>query len=42
MNGDEEQRTAFLARFSSTQIAVAGMIAAVALVIALIALSSIT
>jgi len=40
MNGDEEQRSSFLARFTSTQIAVAGMIGAVILVILLIGAAS--
>jgi hypothetical protein len=42
MNGDEEQRSTFFARFSSTQIAVAAMIGAVVLVVLLIAAASIT
>jgi len=42
MNGDDEQRSAFLARFSSTEIAVAGMISAVILVVLVIVAASIT
>jgi hypothetical protein len=42
MNGDEEQRSVFLARFSSTEIAVAGMIGAVILVVLLIVAGTIT
>jgi hypothetical protein len=42
MNGDEEQRSVFLARFSSMEIAVAGMIGAVILVVLLIVAASIT
>jgi hypothetical protein len=42
MNGDEKQRPTFLARFTSTQIAVAGMIGAVILVVLVVAASSVT
>jgi hypothetical protein len=42
MNGDEEQRSVFLARFSSTEIALAGMIGGVILVVLLIVAASIT
>jgi hypothetical protein len=42
MNGDDEQRSAFLSRFSSTQIAIAGMIGAVILVVLLIVSASVT
>jgi hypothetical protein len=42
MNGEQEERSRFLARFSSTQIAIAGMVAALILVVLLIAAASIT
>jgi hypothetical protein len=42
MNGDDEQRSAFLARFSPTEIAVAAMIGAVILVVLVIVAASIT
>ena len=42
MNGDDEQNPTFLARFTSTQIAVAGMIGAVILVVIVVAASSVT
>jgi hypothetical protein len=42
MNGEQEPRPRFLARFSPTEIAVAGMIGAVILVVLLIVIASIT
>jgi hypothetical protein len=42
MNGEQEPRPRFLTRFSPTQIAVAGMVGAVILVVLLIATASIT
>jgi len=42
MNGDQEERSTFLARFSSTQIAVAAMAGALILVVLLIAAAVIT
>jgi hypothetical protein len=42
MNGENEQRSGFFARFSAMQIAVAGMVGAVVLVILLIATASVT
>lgn len=42
MNGDQEERSTFLARFSSTQIAIAGMVGAVILVVLLLTAASIT
>jgi len=42
MNGEQEPRPSFLARFSPTQIAVAGMVGAIILVVLLIASASLT
>jgi hypothetical protein len=42
MNGEQEERSTFFARFSSTQIAIAVMVGAVILVVLLIASASIT
>ena len=42
MNGDENEQATFLARFSPTQIAVAGMVGAVILVVLLIGAAVIT
>jgi hypothetical protein len=42
MNGEQEPRSTFLARFSPTQIAIAVMVGAVILVVLLIASASIT
>jgi hypothetical protein len=42
MNGDQEERSTFLARFSSTQIAIVVMAGAVILVVLVIAAASIT
>jgi hypothetical protein len=42
MNGEQEPQRGFLTRFSPTQIAVAGMVGAVVLVVLLIATASIT
>lgn len=42
MNGDDEQNPTFLARFTFTQIAVAGMIGAVILVVLVVAATSVT
>jgi hypothetical protein len=42
MNGDQEQRPTFLARFSSMQIAVAAMAGALILVVLLITAAIIT
>jgi len=41
MNGEEEERSSFLARFSPTQIAVAGMVGAVILVVLVIVAASV-
>jgi hypothetical protein len=42
MNRDENQQQTFLARFSPTQIAVAGMVGAVILVVLLIGAAVVT
>lgn len=42
MNGEQEERSGLRARFSTMQIAIAGMVGAVILVVLLIAAASIT